>query len=87
MRHWSETKDYSFKVARGGRVRVFDMIGRERKPDVRSGRLRIALDGEPVFVYGLDLDDLFPGGARSGVSTTSDFDYHGEENSGAKICD
>lgn len=87
VRHWTEKKDYSFKVAKGGRVRVFDMIGRERKPDVRGGRLRLALDGEPVFVYGLDLDSLFPGEARSGVSATSDFDYHGEENSGAKICD
>lgn len=87
VRHWSVTKDYSFKVAKGGRVRVFDMIGRERKPDVRNGRLRLALDGEPVFVYGLDLNDLFPATAQSGAADATDFDYQAEENSGAKICD
>lgn len=87
VRHWTAKRDYSFKVARGGRVRVFDVIGRERAPDVRNGRLRLALDGEPVFVYGLDLADVFPATARAGEASASDFDYHTEENSGAKICD
>lgn len=88
VRHWSIRKDYSFKVADGGAgVRVFDLIGRERSPVVRDGRLRLSLDGEPVFVYGVDLDDLVPQAADPVRSRTMAVDYGKEENSGAKVCD
>lgn len=87
VRHWTVRTDYVFRVARGAAVRVFDLIGREHRPDVRDGRLQLALDGEPVFVYGLDVDDVFPAAACPGRARAADFDYGKEENSGAKICD
>lgn len=84
-RHWHESRRYSFRTA--GPVRVFDLIGRERPVRVKGGRLELELDGEPVFVYGLDLADVFAGsgtGAADSREPSAD-EYADEERSGGLL--
>ena len=89
MRHWHRTKPYAFKTA--GAVRIFDMIGRERPAAVKDGKFEIALDGEPVFVYGLDPVDILPAASFPAAPAVgrepSEDEYAAEEKSSGKVSD
>ncbi|HOE61969.1 MAG TPA: hypothetical protein PLZ74_10165 [Kiritimatiellia bacterium] len=89
VRHWHRTKPYAFKTA--GAVRVFDMIGRERPAAVKDGKFEIALDGEPVFVYGLDPVDILPAASFPAAPAVgrepSEDEYAAEEKSSGKVSD
>ena len=71
----------------GAEPEVYDVIGRRRDVRVEGGKLRLDLDGEPMFVYGLDLAETFPAtGTRQATHETiseRDIDYAAEEKSGS----
>ncbi len=85
-RHWTKRVPRTFK-ARAKEVTVIDVIGRARmiRPD-EKGEVTLDLDGEPVMVYGLDLNPIF---AKHGTvkqtkdeaSAPVDYDYAAEEQS------
>ena len=86
VRHWRVRKPYSFPLAKGVKPEVFDMIGRRRSVQIVDGELKLDLDGEPVFVYGLDLARVFSADATSQSGdrplAESEIDYAAEEKSG-----
>ena len=57
MRHWRVRNVREFK-ALGDEVTVIDPIGRRKTIKATDGRVSLALDGEPVFVRGLDLSEF-----------------------------
>ena len=88
QRHWSVSVDHVFKAVRGRkRVTVVDVIGRRSTvPVAADGTVRLALDGEPKMVYGLDLNDEFAEAKRrhpevQEASFDDQVDYAGEERS------
>ena len=87
VRHWRTSKHYSFALAPGAKPEVYDVIGRRRDVRVEGGKLRLDLDGEPMFVYGLDLAAVFPAtGSRQApyeAISERDIDYAAEEKSGS----
>ena len=57
MRHWRVRTVREFK-ALGDEVTVIDPIGRKKTFKAVDGRVSLALEGEPVFVRGLDLSEF-----------------------------
>ncbi len=89
-KHWTKSVGHTFK-ATAKDVTLIDVIGRARTitPD-KNGTVTLDLDGEPVMVYGIDLDPVFgttvreSGGALSPKApgfNDFNYDYAGEEKS------
>ncbi len=57
MRHWRVRNVREFKTL-DDEVTVIDPIGRRKTLKAVDGRVSLALDGEPVFVRGLDLSEF-----------------------------
>ena len=73
MRHWRVRNVREFK-ALGDEVTVIDPIGRRKTVKAVDGRVSLALDGEPVFVRGLDLSEFNDPSRHEAIPMPSDIE-------------
>ena len=69
--HWRKKMPHAFKTT-GTFLTVIDCIGRRRTVPAERGRVTLALDGGPRFVYGLDLSEFADEGAHESKHSGND---------------